>query len=67
MKLGDISWVAHSVFDTRRLLGSGEADASPRFHSITITGTVAADVPQSQLDELAGGQWLRGTCVALWR
>ncbi len=55
VQLGDISWVAHGVFDTRRLLGSSEADASPRFHSIAITGTVAADVPQSKLDELAGG------------
>ncbi|KAI7841252.1 hypothetical protein COHA_005025 [Chlorella ohadii] len=54
VQLGDISWVAHGVFDTRRLLGSSEADASPRFHSIAITGTVAADVPQSKLDELAG-------------
>ncbi|PRW60131.1 osmotically inducible C [Chlorella sorokiniana] len=53
VQLGDIAWTAHGVFDTRRLLGSRAADASPRFHSIAITGTVAADVPQSKLDALA--------------
>lgn len=53
VQLGDISWAAHGVFDTRRLLGSSESDASPRFHSIAITGTVVEDVPQSKLDELA--------------
>ena len=51
---GDISWAAHGVFDTRRLAGSAEADASPRFHAVTLTGTVAGDVSQAQLDELAG-------------
>lgn len=61
MATGDISWAAHGVFDPRRLVGSTDADASPRFHSIALTGTVAEDIPQAKLDELAGEAW--GACV----